>query len=370
MGFFDKLRNEFVDIIDWTDNTGDTLVWKFPRYQDEIKMGAKLTVRESQQAVFMNEGKIADVYQPGMYSVETQNMPILATLKGWKYGFDSPFKADVFFVSTRQFVDQRWGTKNAITIADERFGMIELRAFGTFAFRIEDGGKFIKEIAGTNGEFTTEDINGQLRSLIVNKFTNAIGSGNIPIDKVAASVEDLSNLCQEKLNQDFEGYGLKITKFLVENVSMPDDIKKEIFEYSRLDKIDMQKLAQMKAAQSIETAAANPGVGGMGVGLGVGVGMGNIMANTMGTAITNNQQNQPNTIGTPPPIPQAAQYFVAENGQQTGPFDAARLAQMVQSGTLTRDTLVWKTGMAGWAAASSVEDVASLFSNVPPPLPQ
>lgn len=366
MGLFDKLRNELVDIIDWTDNTGDTLVWKFPRYHDEIKMGAKLTVRESQQAVFMNEGKIADVYQPGMYALETQNMPILATLKGWKYGFNSPFKVDVFFVSTKQFVDQRWGTKNAITIADERFGMIELRAFGTFAFRVEDAGKFIKEIAGTNSEFTTDDINGQLRSLIVTKFTNAVGSGNIPIDKVAANVEDLSNICQEKLNQDFEAYGLKITKFLIENVSMPDDIKKEIFEYSRLDKIDMQKLAQMKAAQSIETAAANPGIGGMGVGLGVGVGMGNIMANTMGAAVGSNQQ--PNM--TPPPIPQAAQYFVADNGQQTGPFDSNTLTQLVQSGKLTRDTLIWKTGMAGWTAAASVEEVAPLFNNVPPPLPQ
>jgi len=367
MGLFDKLRNEFVDIIDWTDNTGDTLVWKFPRYQDEIKMGAKLTVRESQQAVFMNEGKIADVYQPGMYSLETQNMPILATLKGWKYGFNSPFKVDVFFVSTRQFVDQRWGTKNAITINDERFGMIELRAFGTFAFRVEDGGKFIKEIAGTNADFTTEDINGQLRSLIVTKFTNSIGNGNIPIDKIAANVEDLSNICQEKLNEDFQNYGLKITKFLIENVSMPDDIKKEIFEYSRLDKIDMQKLAQMKAAQSIETAAANPGVGGMGVGMGVGVGMGNIMSNTMSAAMANNQ-SQPNTA--PPPIPQAAQYFVADNGQQTGPFDASTLAQLVQSGKLKSDTLIWKTGMTGWAAASSVTDVAPLFNNVPPPLPQ
>ncbi|WP_447640471.1 MULTISPECIES: SPFH domain-containing protein [Chitinophagaceae] len=364
MGLFDKLRNEFVDIIDWKDDTGDTIVWKFPRYHDEIKMGAKLTVRESQQAVFMNEGKIADVFQPGMYTLDTQNLPLLSTLKGFEFGFNSPFKADVFFVSTKQFVDQRWGTKNAITIADERFGMIELRAFGTFSFRVEDGGKFIKEIVGTNGAFTTEDINGQLRSLIVTKFTNAIGNGNIPIDKVAANVEDLSNLCQEKLNQDFDSYGLKITRFLIENVSMPDDIKKEIFEYSRLDKIDMQKLAQMKAAQSIETAAANTGVGGMGVGMGVGVGMGNLMANTIGNATT----NPSNT--TPPPIPQTAQYFVADNGQQTGPFDTSTLAQMVQSGKLKKESLVWKTGMAGWIAAGAQDDLTSLFNNVPPPIPQ
>lgn len=366
MGFFDKLRNEFVDIIEWQDNTGDTLIWKFPRYKDEIKMGAKLTVRESQQAVFMNEGVIADLFNPGMYTLETKNLPILTTLKGFEFGFNSPFKADVFFVSTKQFVDQRWGTKNAITINDDRFGMIELRAFGTFAFRIEDGGKFIKEIAGTNSSFSTDDINGQLRSLIVNKFTNAVGNGNIPIDKMAGSLEELSNLCQEKLNEDFEAYGLKITRFLIENVSMPDDIKQEIFEYSRLNKIDVQKLAQLKAAKSIETAAENQGVGGMGVGIGVGAGIGNMVANTMGAAVGNlNQQSN-----TPPPIPTATPYFVAVEGKQTGPFDLAQLTQMAQSGSLQKESLVWKTGLANWSAAASIDDLAALFNSVPPPLPQ
>lgn len=365
MGLFDKLRNEFVDIIEWQDNTGDTLVWKFPRYNNEIKMGAKLTVRESQQAVFMNEGKIADVFQPGMYSLETQNLPILSTIKGFEYGFNSPFKADVFFVNTKQFVDQRWGTRNAITINDERFGMIELRAFGTFAFRVDDGGKFIKEITGTNSDFSTEEINGQLRSLIVNKFTNAIGKGDITVDEMAANVEELSTLCQEKLNEDFASYGLKITKFLLENVSMPDDIKQEIFEYSRLNKIDLQKLSQMKAAKSIETAASNPGVGGMGVGMGVGVGVGNIVANTMNTAVNGNQAQN-----TPPPIPQATQYFVASDGKQTGPFDLAQLSQLAQSGSLKKETLVWKTGMANWDTASTFNEFSNLFNNVPPPLPQ
>lgn len=370
MGLFDKLRNEFIDIIDWTDNSNDTLVWKFPRYQNEIKMNAKLTVRESQQAVFLNEGTIADVFQPGMYTLETQNMPLLATLKGWKYGFNSPFKADVYFISTKQFIDQKWGTKNAITIDDERFGMIELRAFGSYAFRIIDGGKFMKEVSGTDSDFNTEEINGQLRSLIATKFTNAIGSGNIPIEKIAGNIEELSKLCQEKLNEDFDAYGLKITKFLVENVSMPDDIKKEIFEYSRLGKIDMQKLAQFKAAKSIETAAANEGIGGMGVGMGVGLGMGNMVTNTMSQAMNTmgQQQPQPSPL-MPPPLPQTIQYFVAANGQQTGPFDMAQLSQMQQAGTLKKETMVWKTGMAAWADAASVAELSALFANVPPPLP-
>ena len=361
MGIFDKLKHELIDIIDWTDSSGDTLVWKFPRYENEIKMNAKLTVRESQQAVFLNEGVIADVYQPGMYTLTTQNMPILATLKGWKYGFESPFKADVFFISTRQFVDQRWGTKNPITLSDERFGMIELRAFGSFSYRVTDGGKFIKEIAGTDGLYTTEDINGQLRSLIMTKFSNAVGNGNFPIEKFAANLEELSQLVQDKLNVDFESYGLKITKFLIENVSMPEELKKEIFDYSRLNKIDMQKLSQFRTTQSIETAAANEGIGGVGVGLGVGMGIGNMVSNNFNQA----QQG----LNTPPPPPQPLQFFIAVNGQQTGPFGAEQMAQMAQGGSLTRESLVWKAGMVAWAQAGSVGELASVFTLVPPPPP-
>src|ERR1035441_3317417 len=272
MGLFSKLKNELIDIIDWPESSGDTLVWKFPGYENEIKMNAKLTVRESQQAVFLNEGVIADVYQPGMFTLQTQNMPILSTLKGWKYGFESPFKADVFFINTRQFIDQKWGTKNPITLSDERFGMIELRAFGSFAYRVVDAGKFLKEVAGTEGEYTTDEVNGQLRSLIVNKFTNAAGQGNLPIEKFAANLDELSKLCTDKLNEDFDAYGLKITRFVIENVSMPDDLKKEIFDYSRLNKLDMQKLAQFRTTESIEIAAGNQGgIAGMGMGLGVGV---------------------------------------------------------------------------------------------------
>jgi membrane protease subunit (stomatin/prohibitin family) len=363
MGLFDKLSHELIDIIEWQDNTSDTIVWRFPRYQNEIKMGAQLTVRESQQAVFLNEGAIADVYKPGMYALQTQNMPILATLKGWKYGFNSPFKADIYFVSTRQFIDQKWGTKNPITLSDERFGMIELRAFGTFAFRVVDGGKFLKEIAGTGVEFATEDIDGQLRSLIVNKFSNAVGSGNIPIEKFAANLEELSQLCSDKLNNDFDAYGLQITKFLIENVSMPDDLKKQIFDYSRLNKIDMQKLAQFRTAESIEKAAENQGTAGLGVGLGAGMAFGNMMSNTLG-----NQTNQQQNTNVPPPPP-GSQYYIAVNGQQTGPFTLQQMQQQAQTGGLKRDSMIWKPGMEQWAQANTLSELANVLSNVPPPPP-
>jgi membrane protease subunit (stomatin/prohibitin family) len=361
MGLFDKLRNEFIDIIEWQDSTNDTLVWRFPRYQNEIKMGAKLTVRESQVAVFMNEGQIADVFQPGMYTLETQNIPILSTLKGWKYGFDSPFKADVYFVSTKQFIDQKWGTKNAITLNDERFGFIELRAFGTYAFRITDAGKFIKELAGSTGNFTTEEVASQLRSLIVTKFTDATGEGEIPVEKFAANLEELSKIGQGRLNTDFAEYGLTITKFLVENVSMPDELKKDIFEYSRLNKIDMAKLTQLKTAQSIEEAAKNPGgTAGVGVGIGAGLGMANAMTGALNQAATQQPQQ------TPPPVPA---FYVVLNGQQGGPFDMPTLTKMAQEGSLTRDSPVWRTGMANWTAAQQIPELGSLFNTIPPPLP-
>ncbi len=364
MGLFDKIRNEFVDIIDWKDETGDTLVWRFPRYQDEIKYGAKLTVRESQAAVFLNEGKIADVFGPGMYTLETQNMPILATLKGWKYGFNSPFKADVFFVSTRQFTDQKWGTKNPVTLNDDRFGFIELRAFGNYSFRVSDAGLFLKEIAGTSGRFTTEEINGQLRTLVVTKFSDAIGEGNIPVEKFAANLEELSQLGKEKLNDRFTAYGLEITDFLVENVSMPEELKKEIFEYSRLNKIDMAKLTQMKAAKAIEASADNPG-GLMGAGMGAGMGM--AMGGMMSGMMQQNMQGQQNQQ-TPPPLPNQAIWFVAVNGQQQGPFDNGVLTGMAAQGQITRESLVWKTGMGAWTPAGQLPELAAIFANVPPPL--
>lgn len=367
MGIWDKLKNEFIDIIEWTDSSNNTIVYKFPRYQNEIKNGAKLTVRESQVAVFMNEGQIADVFQPGMYSLTTENLPILSTLKGWKYGFNSPFKADVFFVNTKQFTDQKWGTKNPFTVGDDRFGMIELRAFGNYAYRVTDAGLFIKDIAGTDSNYTTEEIEGQLKTKVLRKFSDIAGSSNIPIEKFASNLDEISELAQEKLNEYFATIGLKLTDFNVENVSMPEEIKKEIYELSRLGKIDTTELAKLKMAKSIEKAAENEGIGGAGVGMGMGFGMGNMVTGMMGNMYQQNPQNQQQN--TPPAPPPVIQYFVAVNGQQTGPFTAEQLTQMAMQGQFKAESLVWKAGMQGWAAASTVPDLAGVLGSVPPPPP-
>ena len=369
MGLFDKLRGEFIDIIEWTDDSNDTLVYRFDRYQNEIKNGAKLTVREGQVAVFINEGQIADVFQPGMYELTTANLPILSTLKGWKYGFNSPFKAEVYFVSTRNITAQKWGTKNPITISDSRFGMLEIRSFGTYVIRVKDAPIFIKEIVGTDGHFTTEEISEQLKSLIVTRFSDAAAESDFPIEAFAKNLNELSTFVHQVIGPEFEKYGIEVTSFLVENVSMPEDIKKEIFELSRLNAIDLNKLAQMKAAKAMEKAAENESGT---AGAGMGMGMGFAMANQMGQSFASGQQqsNAPKPkSSTPPPIPTAVTFFAVINGQQAGPFDINTLKNMVAQKQITKEVLVWKEGMASWIKAGQVQELNSIFGSTPPPIP-
>lgn len=363
MGFFSKLKGEFIDIIEWLDPAQDTLAYRFERYQNEIKNGAKLTVREGQMAVFINEGQIADVFAPGMYTLTTENLPILSTLKGWKYGFNSPFKAEVYFLSTRNITDQKWGTKNPVTLSDDRFGMIEIRAFGTYVMRVKDGPVFIKEIVGTDGNFTTESINGQLRSLIVTRFTDAIGEADIPVEKYARDLNEISDIVLRILAPEFEKYGIEVTKFLIENISMPEEIKKEIFELSRLDKIDLDKLTRMKTAKAMEKAAENEGGT---AGAGMGMGMGFAMANQMGRAMNPDNSGAPQS---PPPVPSVLKFFIVLNGQQNGPHDLAALKTMASQNQFGRDTLVWRDGMSEWTPAEKVAELSEVFRNVPPPIP-
>lgn len=365
MGLFSKLRAEFIDIIEWTDISGDTLVYRFERHNNEIKNNAKLTVREGQVAVFINEGKLADVFQPGMYTLNTENLPILSTLKGWKYGFNSPFKAEVYFVSTRNFTNQKWGTKNPITLSDDRCGMIELRAFGTFVIRVSDAAAFIREIVGTDGHFTADEITGQLRSIIVTRFTDAVGEANIPVEKYAANANEISELIHESIKGEFDAYGIQLTKFLVENISMPEEVKKEIFELSRLDRIDIDKLQRLKTAKAIEDAAKNESGT---AGAGIGMGMGFAMANKMGEAMTQSGASNQNQA-VPPPLPKTSAYFVVVNNQQTGPFDLNALKSKVESGEVLRDSLVWKEGMSAWEQAQKVDEISGFFGAVPPPIP-
>jgi membrane protease subunit (stomatin/prohibitin family) len=362
MGLWDRIKNELIDIIEWTDDSSNTMVWRFPRFQNEIKNGAQLTVRESQVAVFVNEGQIADIYKPGRVKLETQNMPILTTLKGWKYGFNSPFKVEVYFVNTKNFTDNKWGTKNPIMLRDPEFGPIRLRAFGTYAVKVVDAGKFIREIAGTQAHFTTEEVSEQLRNLVVTRFTDAIGESKIPVLDLAANYDELSKFISAKINPEFGEYGLEVTKFLVENISLPPEVETALDKRSSMGIIgNLSQYAQFQAANAMEQAAKNPS----GSNAGLEMGMGFAMANQMGQMFNNqNQQNQ-----SPPPIPGVAQYYIAVNGQQQGPYSMQTIQQMIQNGSIAKETLIWKQGMPAWTKAGDVSEVNSFFAAVPPPLP-
>ncbi len=373
MGLFDKLKNEFIDIIEWTDSSNDTMVWRFPRYQNEIKNGAKLTVRESQVAVFVNEGQFADVFLPGMYELKTQNLPILSTLKGWKYGFDSPFKAEVYFVNTKQFTNLKYGTKNPIMLRDAEFGPVRIRAFGSYALRITDAKTFLKEIAGTDDHVTTEEITENLRNIVMTRFTDAVASAKIPVLDMASNYDEFSDVILKKIQPEFLEYGINLTKLLVENISLPPEVEAMLDKRSSMGIVgNLGAFSQFQAANAMEQAAQNPNGGGLmgaGMGMGMGMGMGNQMAGMYNQNQFNPQTGMQNQQNTPPPPPPVSQYFIAVNGAQQGPFDENTFRAMIQNGTVKLETVIWKAGMAGWVPASQVPELAQFFNSTPPPMP-
>ncbi len=367
MSLWDKVRGELVDIVQWIDDTNDTLVYRFERYHNQIKYGAELTVREGQAAVFVNEGRIADVFQPGMYKLETQNLPVLSTLQGWKYGFNSPFMAEVYFCSTRQFTDLKWGTMNPIMMRDAEFGPVRLRAFGTYVIRVKEPAVLIRQIVGTDGRFTVEEIVNQLRNLIVSRFAEIAGQSKIPVLDMAANYGELGEFLTKRIAPEFETYGLELTKLLVENISLPPAVEEALDKRTSMGVVgNLSAYMQFNVANSIPEAAANPG--GL-AAAGAGIGMGMAMAAPIAQTVSGQPAAGSGPAGVPPPIPGAVSYFVAAGGQQTGPFDLQTLASMATTGSLTRQTLVWSQGMAQWTPAGQVSALAGLFANVPPPLP-
>ncbi|HET9947760.1 MAG TPA: SPFH domain-containing protein [Longimicrobiales bacterium] len=360
MGIFDKIRGEFIDVIEWTDDSGNTLFHRFERHGNEIKNGAQLTVREGQAAVFVDEGELADVFGPGMYTLETSNLPILSTLKGWKHAFESPFKAEVYFVSTRKFVDQKWGTKNPVTMRDAEFGPVRVRAFGTYAFSVADPAKFLREIVGTDGHFTTEEISDQIRNILVARFSDALAESGLAVLDMAAHYDELGGKLHDRVRSDLSAYGLELSALLVENISLPPEVEKALDERTSMGIVgDLSAYTRYKAATALGDAAKAHGPGGAMAAGGLGAGLGFAMASQIGKSMA----------PTPPP-PLQPRYWVAVEGRQTGPFDADAMAEQVRSGALTRETLVWTEGMPEWAPAAEVEAVAKLFGPVPPPLPQ
>jgi len=310
MGLLDWMRGQFIDIIEWLDDSNDTLVWRFPRHNNEIKNGAKLIVREGQCAIFVDQGKLADMFLPGTYELTTENLPILSTLKGWKYGFESSYKAEVYFINTRQYMDMKWGTMNPIMLRDADFGIVRVRAFGIYAIQVipEEAGTFIKEVVGTDGLFTTREIEGQLRRMLVSSFTTTLGQAKIPALDLAGNYDQIAKTCTDKMAPQFGEYGLRLAKFMIENISLPPEVEKAIDQRSSMGAIgNLGAFTQYQAAQAMREAATQPGgMAGMGVGMGAGVGMGQMMGHAMAGAMNPGAYAQPAAAPAPAPAPVAA----------------------------------------------------------------
>ena len=283
MGIFDILKGQLIDVIEWTDSSNDTMVYKYDMNGKEIMMGAQLTVRESQVAIFVNEGQLADVFQPGRYELSTSNMPIMTALKAWKFGFNSPFKSDVYFINTKQFLDLKWGTSNPVMMRDAEFGMIRLRAFGIYSFRVTDPEAFLKEVFGTSSLFTVDGVEGQIKRTLVSGLSDAIAETKIPALDLAANYDELANYAIQAINPKIAPLGLGLTSFVIENISLPEEVEKSMDKRTSMGVLgDLNKYTQYQAAEAMREAANNPGgVAGMGVGMGAGVSMGQMFAQAM-----------------------------------------------------------------------------------------
>ena len=368
MGIFDFLSGQFIDVIHWVDDTRDTMVWRFEREGHEIKYGAKLTVREGQAAVFVHEGQLADVFTPGLYMLETNNMPILTTLNHWDHGFRSPFKSEIYFVNTTRFNDLKWGTKNPIIARDPEFGPVRLRAFGTYSVRVTDAAKFLTEIVGTDGEFTMDEISFQIRNIIVQEFSRVIASSGIPVLDMAANTGDLGKLVATQISATIAEYGLSIPELYIENISLPPAVEEALDKRTSMGIAgDLGRFTQYSAAEAMTSAARNPAGGGMAAGLGAGMGMavGAGMMTGAGPWGARAAEAAP-----PPPPPVEHVWHIAENGETKGPYSRAAMGRMAADGALTRETFVWTAGQDGWKRAEEVQELAELFTVMPPPPPR
>lgn len=370
MGILDFLTGEFIDVIHWTDDTRDTMVWRFEREDHEIKYGAKLTVREGQSAVFVHEGQLADVFTPGLYFLETNNMPILTTINHWDHGFKSPFKSEIYFVNTTRFNDLKWGTKNPIIARDPEFGPVRIRAYGTYSVRVSDPAKFLTEIVGTDGEFTMDEISYQIRNVIVQAFSQVIAGSGIPVLDMAANTTDLGKLVARQISATIADYGLELPELYIENVSLPAAVEAALDKRTSMGIVgDLSQFMQYSAAEAMANGGSDVG-GAMGAGVGAGLGMsmaGQMMRQGPWGAVAPAQN--PASLAPPPPLPVEHVWHVARDGKTEGPYSKAQLGRMAGDGSFSRDTYVWTQGQDGWKHAGDVAELAQLFTILPPPPP-
>ena len=364
MGLFDKIRGEFIDIIEWLDDSRNTLVWRFPRYQNEIKNGAKLIVRPGQVAIFVSEGKLADIFEPGTHDLTTANLPILSTLKGWKYGFNSPFKAEVYFVNKRPVLDLKWGTPNPVMLRDPEFGPIRVRAFGTYVLKAVDPRALLTEIVGTNAEVSTDEVTELIRAIIIEALSDMLGSSQIAALDFASNYRKLAGELREKVQERIDDeYGLELPQLMIVNISLPEEVEKALDVSTKMKVIgDLDRFQQYQMGEAMTTAAANPAGGGAAEGLGLGIGL--AMANRMAP------MGAPAAAAPGPAISlSATMWHIAHQGQTLGPFSSQQMVDAIARSELKGDTMIWTAGMAAWQPAREVSQWAMYFQSPPPPPP-
>ena len=285
MGIMNIIRGQLIDVIEWSDDSAKTMVHKYDMNGKEIMMGAQLTVRESQVAIFVNEGQLADVFGPGRYQLQTSNMPVLTALKSWKYGFNSPFKSDVYFVNTKQFLDMKWGTSNPVMMRDAEFGMIRVRAFGIYSFKVSDPVTFLKEVFGSAALFTVDGVEGQIKRTLISGLSDAIAESKIPALDLAANYDELGSYAMKVINPKLAPLGLTLCSFVIENISLPEEVEKAMDKRTTMGVLgNMDQYAKYQAAEAMREAANNNGNGGMagmGVGMGAGAAIGQMFAQSM-----------------------------------------------------------------------------------------
>ena len=363
MGLFDRLgglgktaASQFIEIIDWVDDSDDSLVYRFPVLNNEIKMGARLTVRENQAALFVNEGRAADLFGPGLHTLSTRNVPILTKLKAWKHGFESPFKAEVYFFSTRMVPDLKWGTAQPVLMRDREFGMIRLRAFGTYSTRIADPKVFFGALVGTRGLTTMEEITGQLRSIILSRFSDAVAESGIPALDLSTKYDELSARARQVLEPEFVALGMELARFYVENLSLPEEVSSAVDQRTKLGVLGdrLPQFTQMAAAEAMKIAAGvQGGAAGAGVGLGAGA--------ALGQAIISQNMPGQHPAGPPPPAAESPRWSISLAGRNFGPYTDQAVREMIATGQIDHGTMAWKPGAAAWAAIASYPEFAGLF---------
>ncbi len=374
MGLMDKIKGEIVDIIEWMDDSRSTLAWRFPRYQNEIKNGAQLIVREGQEAVFVYRGALADRFGPGNYELKTENLPIMSTLQGWKFGFDSPFRSEVYFINTRPVTDLRWGTANPVTVRDPDFKMVQVRANGLCVVKIENAETFLKEVIGTDSSVEIDEIAELLRRVITLAFSDLILETKLGVIDLQGRQVELSDKLRDFVAQRVDDeFGLAIPSITM-NISLPEEITEAmtrgvargVEEGGFLGNVgDLDRYQQAKQADAMLAAASNPGGGGT---------MGDMMGMGMGLAMANQMAGQMQQTGAaaapagPPPLPGTQTFHVDMGGQSQGPFTVAQIQSGVALGQVLPTSLVWAAGMPGWVAANTVPALQGLFQ-APPPLP-